>query len=136
MFWFFDGMNANCMSGSSPMSDLEASPHRPSATGPLPDADLAPAPPRARRALCEADAVDIWMARWLRVPLKTLTDRYACDSRRLYEVWWGQKFPESRAKAQSTFLSRFPKAGAHTVFGYRRIPRTRESDPRQARLFD
>ncbi len=41
----------------------------------------------ARRPLTEEDAVDIWVARWMRVPRKELLRRYACDPRRLYEIW-------------------------------------------------
>jgi hypothetical protein len=89
----------------------------------------------ARRALTEADAIDIWMARWLRVPIKVLVGRYACDSRRLYEVWWGQRFPLSRAKAEALFAARYPAAVAQTTFGYRRIPRPRDDDGAQQELF-
>jgi hypothetical protein len=41
----------------------------------------------ARRPLTEADAVDIWIARWLRIRRKDLVNRYGCDPRRLYEIW-------------------------------------------------
>lgn len=51
------------------------------------------------RVLTEADAVALWLARWLRVPRKTIRARYACDPRRIYEVWEGTRFPASRAKA-------------------------------------
>ena len=33
----------------------------------------------ARRPLTEADAVDIWIARWLRIRRKDLVNRYGCD---------------------------------------------------------
>lgn len=71
----------------------------------------------------EADAVEIWIARWLRIPLKTLVARYGCDSRRLYEVWWGERFPASRAKAETEFRRRHPGLADRTSYGYRRIPR-------------
>lgn len=76
-----------------------------------------------RRALCEADAIDIWIARWLRVRRKDLVRRYGCDSRRLYEIWWGERFPASREKAMQLFQARYPRLTDRTHFGYRRIPR-------------
>jgi hypothetical protein len=90
--------------------------------------DLVPSSPTPSpgrpRALTEADAVDIWIARWLRVRQKDLLARYRCDSRRLYEIWWGEKFPASRRKAAEAFRQRFPGQTDRTDFGYRRIPRT------------
>jgi hypothetical protein len=77
-----------------------------------------------RRILTEADAIDIWVARWLRVRCKDLVRRYGCDARRLYEVWWGAKFPGSREKAMQLFLARYPSLADRTHFGYRRIPRS------------
>ncbi len=73
--------------------------------------------------LTEAEAVEIWIARWLRVPLKALVARYGCHSRRLYEVWWGERFPDSRAKAEEVFRGRYPGLTDRTSYGYRRIPR-------------
>lgn len=78
--------------------------------------------------LREADAVEIWIARWLRVPAKTLVGRYGCDSRRLYEVWWGERFPGSRAKAETEFRARYPGLADRTSYGYRRIPRVVAQD--------
>jgi hypothetical protein len=78
--------------------------------------------------LKEVDAVEIWIARWLRVPPRTLVARYGCDSRRLYEVWWGERFPSSRAKAEAEFRARYPGLADRTSYGYRRIPRARASD--------
>lgn len=75
------------------------------------------------RALTEADAVEIWIARWLRVPRKDLISRYGCDSRRLYEIWWSDRFPGARAKAAEAFRTRYPGLTDRTVFGYRRISR-------------
>ena len=72
----------------------------------------------------EADAVEIWIARWLRIPLKTLIARYGCDSRRLYEVWWGERFPASRAKAEAELRRRHPALADRISYGYRRIPRS------------
>ena len=88
------------------------------------------------RGLTEADAVDIWIARWLRVRPKDLIIRYGCDTRRLYDIWYGKAFPASRARAQKLFTERYPEATERTVFGYRRIPRGTLHDPRQAWLFD
>ncbi|MGE0854644.1 MAG: hypothetical protein AB7E80_09040 [Hyphomicrobiaceae bacterium] len=73
--------------------------------------------------LAEKDAIEIWIARWLRVPLKVLVSRYGCDPRRLYEVWWGERFPGSRGKAEEQFRSRYPGLTDRTSYGYRRIPR-------------
>lgn len=81
-----------------------------------------------RRALTEADAVEIWIARWLRIRRKDLVARYGCDSRRLYEVWWGERFPASREKAMQLFKQRYPGRIDRTHFGYRRIPRKAASE--------
>ena len=79
--------------------------------------------PHSRRVLTEADAIDIWIARWLRVRSRDLVRRYNCDSRRLYEIWWGDRFPASREKAMELFLARYPGLSDRVHFGYRRIPR-------------
>lgn len=91
-------------------------------------------PPIARR-LTELDAVEIWIARWLRVPLKVLVSRFGCDKTRLYEVWWGERFPMSRAAAEAEFRRRYPGLQDRTTFGYRRIGRPRPSHD-QLGLFD
>lgn len=75
------------------------------------------------RTLSEADAIEIWIARWRRIPRKALVARYGCDPRRLYEIWWGERYPAAREKAASTFRERYPGLVGRTVFGYRRIPR-------------
>ena len=62
-----------------------------------------PPPPVARRPLTEDDAVNIWIARWLRVRQKDLVKRYACDPRRLSEVWEESRIPGSRKKALELF---------------------------------
>lgn len=85
--------------------------------------------------LKEADAIEIWIARWLRVPLKVLVSRYDCDSRRLYEVWWGERHPASRAKAEAEFRRRHPGLADRTSYGYRRIPRAATSE-NQMGLFE
>lgn len=81
-----------------------------------------------RRVLTEADAVDIWIARWLRIRVRDLVRRYNCDSRRLYEVWWGVRFPASRQKAMAIFAERHPALLDRVQFGYRRIPRAAALD--------
>ena len=88
-----------------------------------------------RRALTEADAIDIWIARWLRVRRRDLIARYGCDSRRLYEIWWGDRFPASREKAMHLFAARHPGLLDRTHFGYRRIPRDAGHDE-QLKLFN
>lgn len=93
-------------------------------------------PPRpAQRALTESDAVDIWIARWLRLRPRDLIRRYGCDPRRLYEIWQEDRFPGSRAKALDLFLVRYPALadridpGPHLRF-------SKSAHPDQLRLFD
>jgi hypothetical protein len=92
-----------------------------------------PAPPRsspAPRRLTEADAIDIWIARWLRIGRRDLIDRYGCDPRRLYEIWEGRRFPASREKALAQFAQQHPGLADRIDFGlHRRIPR---ADPTEA----
>ena len=78
----------------------------------------------SRRPLTGADAIDIWIARWLRIRRKDLIDRYGCDPRRLYEVWEGTRFPDSREKALARFTELYPWLAERIDFGcHRRIPR-------------
>ena len=92
----------------------------------------------APRVLTEADAVEIWIARWLRIRPKSLVARYGCDPRRLYEIWWGERFPGSRAKAERLFRERHPGVVERTSFGYRRIPAVvaKSEERRQLSLFE
>ena len=93
-----------------------------------------PPPALARRPLTKDDAVDIWIARWLRVRPKHLVARYACDPRRLYEIWEETKFPGSRAMALALLRERYPYLEASIDPGaHRRI--SFASDPRQLMLF-
>jgi hypothetical protein len=93
-------------------------------------------PALAPRPLDEAAAIDIWIARWLDIRQKDLLDRYGCDPRRLYEIWEGNRFPASRAKALKAFGERFPKLADRVDFGlHRRFPRRAEC-PDQLGLFD
>ncbi len=89
---------------------------------------------QAPRNLTEADAVEIWIARWMRIRPKHLVARYGCDSRRLYEIWWGEKFAGSRAKAEKLFRERHPGLCERTAFGYRRIPAVAEIEEKGSQL--
>jgi hypothetical protein len=87
--------------------------------------------------LTEADAIEIWIARWLRIRPKHLVQKYGCDARRLYEIWWGERFPSARGKAEKLFRQKYPAFVERTGFGYRRIPRAAPSmERRQLSLFD
>lgn len=117
---------SECLSMSPPASLLAAASN----------AQERPGEPRIGGApIKEADAIEIWIARWLRVPLKVLVSRYDCDSRRLYEVWWGERHPASRAKAEAEFRRRHPGLADRTSYGYRRIPRAVASE-NQMGLFE
>jgi hypothetical protein len=77
----------------------------------------------ARRPLTEDDAVAIWIARWLRIRPVDLQRRYACDPRRLYEIWEETRFPGSRVLALEEFRARFPGLEARFDPGpHRRVP--------------
>ena len=87
-------------------------------------AELIAAPTLARRPLTEADAIDIWIARWLSIRRKDLLIRYGCDPRRLYEIWEEKRFAGSRAKALELFRERYPGLIDRVDYGpHRRIPR-------------
>lgn len=91
--------------------------------------------PSRRRPLTERDAIDIWIARWLRARRKDLVQRYACDPRRLYEIWEQRTFPGSRSKALEEFRQKHPGLVERIDFGlHRRIPR--EAPPEQLNLLD
>jgi hypothetical protein len=96
----------------------------------------APGPSRATQRLSEADAVDIWIARWLRIRRKYLLARYGCDPRRLYEIWEEERFPGSRDKALELFRERHPGLLDRIDSGrHRRIPRRAPAEL-QPSLFD
>jgi hypothetical protein len=98
-------------------------------------ATVTPIAPPAPRRLTEADAVDIWIARWLRIRRKDLLERYGCDPRRLYEVWQEERFAGSRAKAIELFRQRYPGLIDRIDYGrHRRISRTVHPD--QLSLFE
>lgn len=85
---------------------------------------IPPEPAASPRPLTEADAVDIWIARWLRIRRKDLISRYGCDPRRIYEIWEEIRFPGSRGKAQALFLERHPRLADRVDYGpHRRVSR-------------
>ncbi len=86
-------------------------------------------PAVARRPLTEADAVDIWIARWLRIRRKDLVLRYGCDPRRLYEIWQGERFAAARDQALELFAQRYPGLIDRIDFGpHQRQARTPHPD--------
>lgn len=88
-----------------------------------------------RHPLTRSDAVDIWIARWLRVRRKDLCRRYRCDPRRLYEIWEEQRFPGARDEAIQLFRERYPGLTDRIDYGrHRRIPRAVHPD--QLPLFE
>ncbi|MGI9520973.1 MAG: hypothetical protein ACR2PG_04915 [Hyphomicrobiaceae bacterium] len=80
------------------------------------------------KALSEADAIDVWIARWLRIRRKDLIARYGCDPRRLYEIWEGKKFPAARDLAMRQFLQTHPDLADRVDFGlHQSVPRAQET---------
>ena len=99
-----------------------------SSQGRVVPASLASAAATPRR-LSEADAIDIWIARWLRIRRKDLIARYACDPRRLYEIWEEKRFAGSRDKALELFRERHPTLLDRIDCGpHRRVPRAIPAD--------
>lgn len=89
----------------------------------------------ASTPLTEAHAIEIWIARWLRVRRVDLVRRYGCDARRLYEIWQEERFAGSREKALEAFAARFPSLVERIDFGpHVRI--SRAPHPDQLRLFE
>jgi hypothetical protein len=96
-----------------------------------------PAPPafNTARPLNETDAIEIWIAKWLRVRRKDLITRYNCDPRRIYEIWEGVRFPRAREKALSEFSTRYPQlVGAVDPSHHKRLP-VKSRSPDQLNLF-
>lgn len=82
-----------------------------------------PPPGLARRPLTEEDAIAIWLARWLKIRPSVLVKRYACDPRRLYEIWEEARFPGSRTKALEELARRYPALRTRIDPGpHRRVP--------------
>lgn len=93
-------------------------------------------PQNPPRRINSDDAVDIWIARWLNIRRVDILRRYACDPRRLYEIWQGDRFPESRERALKVFKQRYPTLLDRIDFGnHKRFPRAAKS-PDQLALFD
>lgn len=101
----------------------------------MPMSNRATARPADRPApLTEADAIDIWIARWLRIRPRDLILRYGCDPRRLYEIWQEDRFAGSRAHALQEFAARFPAlAGRIDAGPHVRLPKA--AHPDQLQLF-
>lgn len=98
--------------------------------------EMPQARPQPTGVITETDAVDIWIARWLRVRRIEILHRYGCDPRRLYEIWEGRRFPESRERALKVFRERYPELLDRTDFGnHRVIPRSNNA-PGQLKLFE
>ena len=76
----------------------------------------------------------IWIARWLRIRPVDLTRRYACDPRRLYEIWEETRFPGSREQALAELQVRYPQMDLRFDPGPHRR-RTRMPHPSQLSLF-
>lgn len=89
----------------------------------------------APRALTEADAVEIWIARWLRIRRRDLIERYGCDPRRLYEIWEEERFAGARAKAIKLFQERHPGLVDRIDYG-RHTRMSRTVHPDQLSLFE
>ena len=84
-----------------------------------------------------SDAVDIWILRWLNVRRKDILARYGCDPRRLYEIWWEERFIGSRKRAMDLFRERYPEIADRVDYGpYKRIARTGVDQDRQLTLFE
>lgn len=102
----------------------------------MPPPETTAKPPLMRSGrLSATDAVDIWIARWLRVKRKEIMSRYNCDARRIYEVWEEKTFPGSRDRALKLFRERYPNLLDRIDMGpHKRI--SRAGHPGQLGLFD
>ncbi len=108
------------------------------ATGPaaVPQSGTTKLPTPPQRRLSADDAVDIWIARWLRVRRKDLVQRYGCDPRRLYEIWEGKKHPAARAKALERFRVDYPSLVDRVDFGPHQTRARNPDNPDQMVLFE
>ena len=94
-----------------------------------------PRRPLERRPLTEADAVDIWIARWLSIRRRDLVRRYGCDPRRLYEIWEERALSRRARQGLGAVRERYPTLVDRVDFGpHRRIARTPHPD--QLALFE
>ena len=104
---------------------------------PLDLADQPRPPVREGGRLTAEDAVDIWVLRWLNVRRKDILARYGCDPRRLYEIWWEERFVGSRARAMARFREEYPALADRVDYGpYRRLAQRHLPADGQLRLFD
>lgn len=112
--------------------------HRRVKSLPIPDPIRVPEREGAQhnhRSLTESDAIEIWIAKWLRVRRRDLCQRYGCDPRRLYEIWTQERFPAARDKAREVFAERHPGLIDRIDFGrHRRLPK--DDHQGQLALFD
>jgi hypothetical protein len=114
-----------------PIAPPTATPRKPAPSQP----PTSEAESAGRRPLTESDAIDIWIARWLRLRRKDILARYGCDPRRLYEIWEETRFVGSREKARTIFEERYPTLIDRIDWGpHRRIPRA--AHPDQMALFE
>ncbi|MEZ5922844.1 MAG: hypothetical protein R3D57_00495 [Hyphomicrobiaceae bacterium] len=88
------------------------------------------------RRLTENDAIDIWIARWLGLRLKDIVQRYGCDPRRIYEIWWEERFIGSRKKAKAVFAERHPALTDRVDFSRRQRFARPGPDAAQMTLFE
>ena len=102
---------------------------------PQPSAKPKEAPAGPSR-LTATDAVDIWIARWLRMRRKDILVRYKCDPRRIYEIWEETRFPGSRARALEIFRERYPTLLDRIDQGPHKRIASRTAHPDQLGLFD
>jgi len=93
--------------------------------------------PMTTSKLSETDAIDLWIARWLRLRPKDIVARYDCDARRIYEVWEGRLYPASREAARARFERDYGALAGQTDFSpHRRISRARPDPEHQPDLFE
>lgn len=96
-----------------------------------------PVPPafNTERPLTERDAIDIWIAKWLRVRRKDLIARYQCDPRRIYEIWEGVRFARAREKALAQFSTTYPHLAGHVDSSHHKRLPIKTRSPDQLNLF-
>lgn len=95
---------------------------------------LIPPTPQQTQPLDENAAIDVWIARWLRIRRVDLIRRYQCDPRRLYEIWEEKRFPGARDRALKRFRIEYPGLMDRVDFGqHQRIPR-RDDDTARDQL--
>lgn len=102
-------------------------------TGHVPVAALDQRPTR----LAERDAIEIWHARWFKIPHAKICRRYNMDSRRIYEVWEEKTFIGSRQKAWALLVEKHPEHSDRIDNGrHRSVSRRGVEIDQHPRLFD